>query len=260
MNSKFDYTGKVVLVTGGTKGIGRTFAESFLEAGATVVVCGRNAPETLPAHGGNVAEFLPLDVRDAEAVNDFFAQIMARHGRLDVVVNNAGGAPPTDAATASPRFHESIIRLNLIAPLHIAQKANAIMQAQDRGGVIVFIGSIAAHRPSPGVAAYSAAKAGVVHLVRTLAFEWAPKVRPVSISPGLVRTEETDRLYSGDEAGVAAVNATIPMGRMANPEDIANACLFVASPMAQYISGVDLLIHGGGEKPAYLEAWGAEKA
>lgn len=259
MTHTFDYCGKVVLVTGGTKGIGRTFAESFLKAGATVVICGRNAPETLPTHDNNIAEFLPLDVRDVEAVNDLFTKIVERHGRLDVVVNNAGGAPPTEAATASPRFHESIIRLNLIAPLHIAQKANAIMQQQDSGGVIVFIGSIAAHRPSPGVAAYSAAKAGIVHLVKSLAFEWAPKVRTVSISPGLVRTEETDRLYSGDEAGVAAVNATIPMGRMANPEDIASACLFIASPLAQYVSGVDLLIHGGGEKPAFLEAWGAGK-
>ncbi|HQR02562.1 MAG: SDR family oxidoreductase [Proteobacteria bacterium] len=260
MSKPYDYSGQVVLVTGGTKGIGKTIAEAFLAAGGTVVVCGRNAPEALPSANGRQADFLPLDVKDPEAVQSFFHAFKERYGRLDVLVNNAGGAPPVDSATVSPRFHESIIRLNLIAPLHIAQLANAIMQQQKSGGTIIFMGSIAAHRPSPGVAAYSAAKAGILQLVKALAFEWAPKVRPVSISPGLVRTEETDRLYSGDEAGVQAINATIPLGRMAWPQDIANACLYLASSDAGYISGIDLLVHGGGEKPAYLEAWGAEKS
>lgn len=253
MTSPSDFQDRVVLVTGGTKGIGRGIAEGFLAAGATVVVCARSAPETLPQAGGRCAEFMTCDVREAEAVRALVAQVVERHGALDVLVNNAGGAPAVDAATVSPRFHEGVIRLNLIAPLNMAQAANAQMQQQERGGVIVFIGSISALRPSPGTAAYGAAKAAVLSLVSSLAVEWAPKVRVVAVSPGLVRTEQSN-LHYGDEAGIAAVGATIPAGRMAEPADIAAACLFVASDAAAYMSGTNLLLHGGGEKPAFLAA------
>jgi NAD(P)-dependent dehydrogenase (short-subunit alcohol dehydrogenase family) len=177
--------------------------------------------------------------------------VRREYGRLDVLVNNAGGSPSADAASASPRFHEGVIRLNLIAPLNVAQQANQLMQAQPQGGCIVFIGSISGLRASPGTAAYGAAKAGVLALVQSLAAEWAPKVRVVAISPGLVRTERS-HLHYGDEAGMAAVSAGIPAGRMAEPDDIGNACLYIASPLAGYASGCNLLLHGGGERPAYL--------
>jgi NAD(P)-dependent dehydrogenase (short-subunit alcohol dehydrogenase family) len=108
-------------------------------------------------------------------------------------------------------------------------------------------------RPSPGTSAYGAAKAAVLSLASSLAVEWAPKVRVVAVSPGLVRTEQS-HLHFGDEAGIAAVGATIPAGRMAEPSDIADACVFVASPRAAYLSGTNLLLHGGGEKPAFLAA------
>ncbi|SFP52292.1 NAD(P)-dependent dehydrogenase, short-chain alcohol dehydrogenase family [Geopseudomonas sagittaria] len=248
-----DFAGKVVLVTGGTKGVGAGIAQSFLAAGARVLVCGRNAPETLPAADGRQAEFLTADVRDADSLATLFAVIEERCGRLDVLVNNAGGSPHVLADEASPRFHEGIIRLNLIAPLNVAQHANRLMQRQEQGGVIVFIGSISALRPSPGTAAYGAAKAGVLALVTSLAVEWAPKVRVVTVSPGLVRTEQA-HLHYGDEQGIAAVGATIPAGRMASPEDIGNACLYIASPLAGYASGCNLLLHGGGERPAFLSA------
>ena len=248
-----DFTGKVVLVTGGTKGVGAGIAQSYLAAGARVLVCGRNAPEALPEADGRQAEFLPADVRDADSLATLFAVIEERCGRLDVLVNNAGGSPHVLAADASPRFHEGIIRLNLIAPLNVAQHANRLMQRQEQGGVIVFIGSISALRPSPGTAAYGAAKAGVLALVTSLAVEWAPKVRVVTVSPGLVQTEQA-HLHYGDEAGIAAVGATIPAGRMASPEDIGNACLYIASPLAGYASGCNLLLHGGGERPAFLAA------
>ena len=253
MNSASEYNQRVVLVTGGTKGIGRGIAKGFLAAGATVVVCGRNAPETLPQVGERQAEFMPCDVREAEAVRALVAAVVARHGRLDVLVNNAGGSPEVDAATVSPRFHEGVLRLNLFATLHAAQAANAVMQTQDDGGVIVNIGSISALRPSPGTAAYGAAKAAVLSLTASLAVEWGPKVRVVAVSPGLVRTEQS-HLHFGDEAGIAAVAATIPAGRMAEPADIAEACLFVASSRAAYMSGSNLLLHGGGERPAFLAA------
>lgn len=254
----FDYRGKVVLVTGGTKGIGAGIARCFLAAGATVFVCGRSAPDVLPAVGDARAGFVAADVRDLESLQALFDGIRDKHGRLDVVVNNAGGAPFALADTASPRFHESILRLNLIAPLNVAQLANATMQQQDEGGVIVFIGSVSALRPSPGTAAYGAAKAGILSLVQSLAVEWAPKVRVVAVSPGLVHTEQS-HLHYGDDAGIAAVAGTIPAGRLASSEDIGNACLYVASPLASYASGVNLLLHGGGERPAFL-AVGAQHA
>ena len=196
---------------------------------------------------------MACDVKDLESMKVLFADIVQRHGRLDVLVNNAGGSPAADAATASPRFHESVIRLNLLAPLNLALAANTQMQQQPGGGVIVFIGSVAALRPSPGTAAYGAAKAAVLSLVSSLAVEWAPKVRVVAVSPGLVRTEQS-HLHYGDEAGIAAVGATIPAGRLAEPDDVANACLWVASPQAAYMSGTNLLLHGGGERPAFLGA------
>lgn len=250
--------GRVVLVTGGTKGIGRHIALAFLEAGARVVVCARNAPGELPMARGRSAEFMPCDVREAEAVRALVNAVVQRHGRLDVLVHNAGGSPMVDAATASPRFHEGLLRLNLSAALHAAQAANARMQQQPEGGVIVCIGSVAALRPSPGTAAYGAAKAAVLHLVGSLAVEWAPKVRVVAVSPGLVRTEQS-HLHYGDEAGIAAVAATIPAGRMAEPADVAEACLWVASPRAAYLNGTNVLLHGGGERPAFLAASNAKE-
>lgn len=251
--SGLNYSGKVVLVTGGTKGIGAGIARSFLQAGAQVIVCGRTAPDALPQADTAQAIYRAADVRDAESLKALFDGIRADFGRLDVVINNAGGSPAADAATVSPRFHEGIIRLNLIAPLNVAQQANVLMQLQADGGCIVFIGSISALRASPGTAAYGAAKAGVLALVQSLAVEWAPKVRVVAVSPGLVHTEQS-HLHYGDEQGVAAVSAGIPAGRMAVPEDIGNACLFMASPMAGYASGCNLLLHGGGERPTFLGA------
>jgi len=248
-----DFSGKVVLVTGGTKGIGAGIACEFLAAGAQVIVCARHAPLQVPTQGNNSAAFIPVDVRDNDSLQAMFDTIGRDYGRLDVLVNNAGGSPRAPAAEASPRFHESIIRLNLIAPFNVAQQANRLMQAQAEGGCILFIGSISALRSSPGTAAYGAAKAGVLALVQSLAVEWAPKVRVVAVSPGLVLTEQA-HLHYGSDAGIAAVSAGIPAGRMAVAEDIANACLYMASPLAAYASGCNLLLHGGGERPAFLDA------
>jgi NAD(P)-dependent dehydrogenase (short-subunit alcohol dehydrogenase family) len=248
-----DFTGKVALVTGGSRGVGRGIAERFLAAGAQVVICGRNEPESLPAAGGRRAVFVAADVREVEQVDRLVAATLERCGRLDVLVANAGGAPAVDAATVSPRFHEKIIQLNLIAPLHCAQRANAAMQKQPEGGVIVFVTSVSGLRPSPGTAAYGAAKAGLVSLAQSLAVEWAPKVRVVAAAAGMVKTEQA-HLHYGDEAGIAAVGATVPLGRIADPSDVGDACLYLASPLARYVSGTTLLLHGGGEKPAFLAA------
>lgn len=250
--SQADIIGKVVLVTGGTRGIGLVIATSYALQGAQVVVCGRNlSDEQAVILKEKKLDFYAVDVRDADALVAMFDFIDKKYGKLDIVINNAGGSPYALAADASPRFHEGIIKLNLLAPLHVAQQANRLMQRNTHGGVIIFIGSISALRPSPGTAAYGAAKAGILKLVESLAVEWAPKVRVVTVSPGLVKTEQS-HLHYGDEKGIAAVSGTIPLGRMATPEDVADACIFASSAGASYISGSNILLHGGGEKPAFL--------
>jgi NAD(P)-dependent dehydrogenase (short-subunit alcohol dehydrogenase family) len=245
--------GRVAIVTGGARGVGRGITERFLEQGAEVVICGRSEPDAPVRAGGREAVFVAADVRELDAIDRVLASANERFGRVDVLVNNAGGAPAVDAATASPRFSEGIIRLNLIAPLLFSQRANALMQQQAQGGSIVFITSVSAMRPSPGTAAYGAAKAGLISLAASLAVEWAPKVRLNCVAAGLVRTEQS-HLHYGDENGLARVASTIPLGRLADPRDIGDACVFLASPLAAYVSGATLLVHGGGEKPAFLGA------
>lgn len=242
MSLAVDLSGRVALVTGGSKGIGLGITRVLLDAGATVVTCSRSDVDPVPGTTHRVC-----DVRDPEAVQALVASLE----RLDVLVNNAGGAPYADAATASPRFHDKIVDLNLLGPLAVAQAANALMQRQESGGAIVNISSVSAIRPSPGTAAYGAAKAGVDSLTRSLAVEWAPKVRLNSIDVGMCRTEQTDDHYGGDE-GVAAIEATIPLGRMARPEEVGNVVAFLASDLASYVSGARIECHGGGEPPVFL--------
>jgi len=258
---RFDFAGQVAVITGGARGIGRGITEGFLAAGAEVVVCGRSetAENELPSayDGDGVlrrAMFVVADLRDPEQAASVVTQANDRFGRLDVLVNNAGGSPEADAATASPRFAVSIVTLNLLAPLYCAQAANGVMQGQAEGGSIINIGSVSGIRPSPGTAAYGAAKAGLINLTQSLAIEWAPKVRVNCVSAGLVATESAAAHYGGEE-GMAAVAATVPLGRFGTPEDLANLCLFLSSPsVAGYVSGANLVAHGGGEWPAFLTA------
>ncbi|AZD86968.1 putative short-chain type dehydrogenase/reductase [Pseudomonas chlororaphis subsp. aureofaciens] len=251
MHDPMDFKGRVVLVTGGGKGVGRGISQRFLECGAEVVICGRQAPDRLPASAGREAVFMACDLREVEQSQTLIDRVIEHFGRLDVLVNNAGGAPQAEAASASPRFSEAILRLNLLAPLNLCQQANRVMQAQ--GGCIINIASVSATRPSPGTAAYGAAKAGLLSLTQSLAVEWAPKVRVNAITAGLILTEQA-ALHYGDETGLARVAAGIPLQRLATPEDIGDACLYLASTLARYVSGSDLLVHGGGERPAFLDA------
>lgn len=241
-----DLSGRVALVTGGTRGIGRGVAEVLLRAGATVVTCSRSAAD--PPAG---AEHLVCDVRDPEAVRALVERVVADHGRLDVLVNNAGGAPYALAADASPRFHDKVVGLNLMAALTCAQAANAVMQRQPAGGAIVNISSVSATRPSPGTAVYGAAKAGLDSLTTSLAVEWGPRVRVNAIDVGLCRTDDTDDHYGGD-AGVAAIERTIPLGRFAEPAEVGQVVAFLASDLASYVSGARVACHGGGEPPVFL--------
>jgi NAD(P)-dependent dehydrogenase (short-subunit alcohol dehydrogenase family) len=261
------HRGRVVLVTGGTRGIGRGIAAAYAHAGATVVVCGRTAPEGAeaglgegaPAGRGAAAPdsappvFMACDVRDPDQVAALVDGIVSRFGRLDVAVNNAGGAPTADTATVSPRFNEKVIALNLVAPFTVAQAANRVMQAQPGGGSVVNIASLSGVRPSPGAAAYGAAKAGLLSLTGTLAVEWAPKVRVNAVVAGIIATEDAHHHYGGD-AVIARMAATIPAGRLGTPADIAGACLYLSSDAASFVTGATLEVHGGDQRPSYLDA------
>lgn len=253
MTVKLTLEGKVVIVTGGTMGAGKGITERFLDAGAEVTICARHAPDAPIAAGGREAGFVEADVRQIEDIDRAVAHTLDRHGRIDVLVNNAGGSPPADAATASPRFSASIIDLNLVAPLNFSQRVNAVMQAQDDGGCIINIGSVSGLRPSPETAAYGAAKAGLMNLTKSLAVEWAPKVRVNAIAAGMILTERAD-VHFGTGDVRRAVERVKPMGRMALPSDVGNVCLFLASPLASYVTGSCMELHGGGEYPAFLLA------
>lgn len=186
------------------------------------------------------------------------AAIAEKHGRLDVVVNNAGGSPYALAAEATPTFHRKIIELNLLAPLLVSQYSYALMQNQPHGGAIVNVCSVSGRRPTPGTAAYGAAKAGFENLTSTLAVEWAPKIRVNALVVGMVETEQSELFY-GDAESIARVAATVPLGRLARPTDIGWAAAFLASDLASYISGATLEVDGGGEPPPYLAVSSANK-
>ncbi len=253
MEAVLDFSGRRVLVTGGTAGIGRGIAEAFLERGADVVVCGRTEPEALPASGAREAVFRRCDVRRAEQCHALVEGIARDLGGLDVLVNNAGGSPEVDSATCSPALIEKVIQLNLTSAFFLSQAAYAVMKDQAAGGSIINISSVAAVRSSPRTAAYGAAKAGLLNLTESLAMEWGPqRVRVNALIVGLVATDNSLEHYGG-KAGLRRVGAMLPLQRMGTPRDVADACLYLASPLAAYVSGAKLEVHGGGEKPVFLD-------
>ncbi|MFJ9828361.1 SDR family oxidoreductase [Streptomyces sp. NPDC101160] len=243
--------GRVAVVTGGTRGVGAGIARAFLRAGAEVVVCARRPPDEPVADGGREAAFHALDLRRPEEVAAFLARVAERYGRLDTLVNNAGGTPYRLLGEGHGEQHARVVELNLTAPLTVSLAAYELLRAAR--GSVVMIGSVSGTRPSPGTAAYGAAKAGLENLARSMAVEWAPEVRVNTLVLGMVRTE-LSHLHYGDADGIAAVGRTVPLGRLAEPSDIGEAAVFLASDRAAYVSGASLLVHGGGERPAFLDA------
>ncbi|MGW2743432.1 SDR family oxidoreductase [Streptomyces sp. NPDC001450] len=240
--------GRTVVVTGGTRGVGAGIAQAFALAGAQVLACARRPPE----QSLDGVEFAPLDLRDPPAVRAFFAALP----RLDVLVNNAGGTPYRRLADADAERHARVIELNLVTPL--TASLAAYDQLRRTRGSVVMVGSVSGGRPSPGSAAYGAAKAGLANLAASMAVEWAPEVRVNTLVVGMVRTEQSHLHYGGPD-GLAAVSRTVPLGRLATASDVGAAAVFLASDAAAYISGASLLVHGGGERPAFLDAATADK-
>ncbi len=194
---------RVVLVTGGVRGVGAGISAVFADQGATVVTCARRPVDGLPY------EFHPCDVRDDEAVAAMVDAIVERHGRLDVVVNNAGGSPYVLTADASAKFSRKIIELNLFGPLSVSQHANDTCRPSPRADRSSTSAASAGAGRARAPRAYGAAKAGVESLTATLAVEWAPKVRINSVVVGMVETEQSELFY-GDADSIAAISANVP--------------------------------------------------
>lgn len=242
-----DLSGKVALVTGGTRGIGRVTALRLVELGCKVVVCGRAVPDDLPQS----LEFRAADIRDSDQATALVDAVAAQYGRLDILVNNAGGSPPCPAEEASARFVDAILKLNLVGPLYLAQAAHRHLRAS--GGSIINIASVSGIRPSPGTAVYGAAKAGLLSLTQSLAQEWGKDgIRVNAIIVGLAVTENAAATY-GDVAAQAKIAASLPLGRMCEGDDVANAVAYLVSPLAEYVSGARLNVDGGGERPYFLD-------
>lgn len=248
MALSIDFSGQVALVTGGTKGVGKGIATRFAAAGARVVVCARHLPDDLPADW----TALTADLREPDQATRLVDDVAERFGRIDMLVNNAGGSPPADTASASASFQQKIVAVNLFSAMWCSQAANRHMQSQADGGRIVNIGSVSAERPAPTVAAYGAAKAGLANYTRTVGQEWLPKVRTNLVTVGMVRTELA-HLHYGDEEGVQRTGAAIPIGRLADPAEIGDVCVFLCSPLASYVSGATIEVHGGGDRPPFLD-------
>lgn len=249
MSLVMDFTGKIVAVTGGGRGVGRGIVEAFLEAGAEVEFCGRTEPEAIPERNGRAAVFAALDVRDAAQIDAWIAGIVERRGRLDVLVNNVGGSPFGRFEAGSPRYFQAITEINFLSAAFASRAASEALRAAS--GSVINITSISARRPSPGTAVYGAAKAALESLTRSLAVEWAPEIRVNAISSGLVETESAVEHYGTPEQ-YAQIARTIPRGRLASPAEIGNVCVMLASPYSAHVTGAVVPVDGGGEWPAFL--------
>jgi NAD(P)-dependent dehydrogenase (short-subunit alcohol dehydrogenase family) len=248
MKSRIELSGQTAIVTGGTRGLGRDIAARLAESGCSVFICGRNAPESLP----DGVTFESCDIRDADQAKAFVDKVAAKTGRIDILVNNAGGSPPHEASTASSRFAEAIVRLNMLGPLYMSQAAYPYM-AKAGSGSIVNIASVSGARPSPDTAIYGAAKAGLINLTQSLAQEWGREgIRVNAIIAGLMTTENAEATY-GDAKAQANVGASMPLGRMGTGDDLAGAVLWLCSDLAQWVSGARLQVDGGGERPYFLD-------
>ena len=250
--TNINFKNKTVVITGGSKGIGLEITKTFLKHQANVIILARNKPKRKIQSKGNAGYFIECDIRDTESIDRAIKDIASKYKSIDVLINNAGGAPMADSLTASPKFHEAIIDLNLTAPLNLSQKIAKKMIKQKTVSNIINISSVTATRPTPGSAAYGAAKGALVNLTKTLAVEWAPKIKVNSIIVGYIETENSI-LHYGSKSEIKKVAKTIPLKRMGQPQDVANACVFFASDLAEWVTGSALEVHGGGESPAYLD-------
>jgi NAD(P)-dependent dehydrogenase (short-subunit alcohol dehydrogenase family) len=255
INYSNELSGKIALVTGGTKGAGRAIAERLKAAGATVVITARNKPEKEDAD----QYFIPADLSQRGSADRVATAVLQRYGRLDILINNLGGSetPGGGFAALNDDHWESTIATNLFAPVRLDRAF--LPQMLERGnGVIIHIASIQGRLPLyDATLPYAAAKAGLINYSKGLSKEVTPKgIRVLTVSPGWIKTENgkvfLERIakssnFSIEEAEQSVMNALggIPYGRPAEPEEVAELVGFLASPRANYLSGTEFVIDGG---------------
>lgn len=244
MGDAFDLNGRVIWVTGSSRGIGRGVAAYLAESGATVVVHARNAEGLEEVVAATGAFAVVADVRDEEALAAAAASIRERFGVLHGLVANVGGAAMGPAADADAERFRRQLDLNLTGAYATARAAYPLLR--ESGGAAVLVSATAATSATPLFAAYGAAKAGLEHLTRSLAAEWGPAVRVNCVSPGLVRTEGSmHAVFRASEELAAKAGSTTAVGRVGEPLDIAYACRYLLSEAASFVSGAVLVLDGG---------------
>lgn len=254
-NFNNELSGKIALVTGGTKGAGRAIAERLLQAGATVIVTARNAPEK---ENSNL-HFIASDLSKTQGAQNVVSEVLTNYGRLDILINNLGGSstPAGGFAALSDADWESTLQANLLAPIRLDN--GFLPQMIDRKtGVIIHIASIQGKLPLyDSTLPYAAAKAGLRNYSKSLSNEVTPKgVRVLTVSPGWINTTASEAWLGEiarntnstvEEAQKGVINALggIPFGRPAEPEEVAELVGFLVSPRASYLTGTEYIIDGG---------------
>jgi len=245
----FSLAGKVAIVTGGGRGIGRAIALGLAQAGADVVVAARTAVEIEDTAAkirgeGRKAVAIPTDVRNVEQVANMRDKTLDLFGRVDILVNNAGSTFYAPALKMSANAWEAIIRENLNSVFFCSRLVGEVMVRQ-KSGNIINISSVVGLGPFPGGAHYAAAKAGIISLTKTLAVEWAPyNVRVNAIAPGFIVTEGSDIVAQERPGRREAQLRRIPLGRLGKPEDIVGVTIFLASNASAYVTGETIVVDG----------------
>ena len=246
----FDLQGKVALVTGAGRGLGRGMALALAEAGADVVAVSRSEDqleetvELLRSHGGE-PRAIPWDLDDAGGLGGLVEKAIGHRGHLDVLLHAAGVQVRKPALEVMLEDWEAVQAVHLRAAFFLSQAVARHMVQREAGGKIILVASLTSQIGIPGVAPYAAAKSGVLGLVRTLAVEWAPySIQVNAVGPGYFRTSLTEEIFADPERREKLL-ARIPSGRPGEPEDLAGATVFLASPASDYVAGQVVNVDGG---------------
>ncbi len=243
------FAGKIAIVTGGGTGLGRVVTRGLVARGARAVVVASRDPAhhaEVVAEGNGRIESLVLDVREPDRIREAFDAIAAKHGGIDVLINNAAGNFIVPSLRLKPKAWRAVIDIALSGTFFCSQAAGRVMAESGRGGSIVNIGATYAWTGMPGVVHSAAAKAGVLAITRTLAVEWAPHaIRVNCVAPGPFDSHGAEKNLWPTPAARAAIERTIPTGRFASVDEVAAAVLWLASPAAPSVTGDCLVIDGG---------------
>jgi NAD(P)-dependent dehydrogenase (short-subunit alcohol dehydrogenase family) len=247
MTTEKSITQKVAIVTGGASGLGLSIAERFIQEKIVTVVIGRNQEKLNEAKErlGCLCHPFSADLNKQETIPGLVAGIVSQFGRIDILVNNAGINLKKDMIDVSDVEFQQIIQTNLTGVFTLSREVAKIMIAQKEGS-IVNISSMAAHYGIPKVIAYTASKAGIEGMTRSMAVDLSPLgVRVNCVAPGFIATNMSATALNGDPERKKRVLSRTPMGKLGMPSDVANAVNFLVSPEASYITGVVLPVDGG---------------